>query len=89
MEGKHFSISGAHVPLTIEGNIVVDGILASCYPVHHDLTHIVMTPILWFPGTIQSIFGENNGYQTYVNIFEVVSMWVGPNEQINVKTNFQ
>ena len=80
-----YSISGAYVPLTMEGNIVVDGILASCYPVHHDLSRVVMTPILWFPGTIQWICGETNGYPTYVNIFEVLSMWVVPHGQLNVK----
>ena len=85
-----YSIRGAYVPLTKEGNIIVDGILASSYPVHHDLTHIVMTPFLWFPEIIQWIFGENNGSPTYVNIFEILGMWVVPyGQQLNVKINFQ
>ena len=43
-------ILGAYVPLTRQGNIVVDGVLTSCYPsVPHDLAHIVMLPMTWFP----------------------------------------
>ena len=48
-----YSIAGAYVPLTMEGNIMVDGILASSYPVNHDLAHIVMTQFLWFPEIIE------------------------------------
>ena len=37
---------GAFVPLTMKGNIVVDGVLASCYAsFDHDLAHFVMTPM--------------------------------------------
>ena len=33
------------MPLTEEGNIVVDGVLASCYAsFDHDLAHIAMVP---------------------------------------------
>ena len=42
------------MPLTTKGNIMVDGVLASCYAsVNHDLGHIVMTPIRWFPEMVQ------------------------------------
>ena len=61
--------SGAYVPQTLEGNIVVNGVLASCYAsFHHDLAHIAMTPIRWFPGIIEWIFGDNNGSPAYVDI---------------------
>ena len=61
--------SGAYVPQTLEGNIFVDGVLASCYAsFHHDLAHIAMTPIRWFPSIIEWIFGDNNGSSTYVDI---------------------
>ena len=40
-----YLLSGVYVPLTMEGTILVDGILASCYSsVRHDLAHIGMTP---------------------------------------------
>ena len=42
----------------MEGNIVVDGILASCYADYdHDLSHIGMTAMRWFPGILEWIFG--------------------------------
>ena len=42
-------ILGTYVPLTEEGNIVVDGVLASCYAsFDHDLAHITMAPIQLF-----------------------------------------
>ena len=37
---------GVYVPVTMEGNIVVDGILASCYPSSNpDVAHFGMAPI--------------------------------------------
>ena len=45
---------GLYVPLTMEGNIVVGGVLASCYPsVPHDLAHMGMTPIRLFPSIFE------------------------------------
>ena len=62
---------GAHVPLTMEGNVIVDGVLASCYPsTHHDLAHLGMAPIRWFPQLIMLIFGEDNGFSVYLTIIE-------------------
>ena len=56
-------IPGAYVPLTKEGNIVIDSVLASCYAFFdHELTHIGMTPMHWFPEIVQGIFGEDNGF---------------------------
>ena len=50
----------------MEGNIVVDGILASCYASSdHNLAHLGMTPMRWFPDIVDSIFSEN---YVYVNI---------------------
>ena len=60
---------GAFVPVTINGNIMVDGVLASCYPsADHDLVHFVITPLRWFPELTEWIFGEDNGLQIYVEI---------------------
>ena len=65
------SVSGAYVPLTAEGNIVVDGVLASCYTsVNYDITHIGMTPLQWFPKTVQLVFGEDNGFSAFARIIK-------------------
>ena len=58
---------GAYVPLMAEGNIVVDGVLASCYAsFDHDLAHFVMTPMQWFPRVLEWIFGVYHGQPDYV-----------------------
>ena len=73
---------GAYVPLTMEGNIMVDGVLASCYPsVHHDLAHIGMLPIRWFPEMFMWIFGDDNGLSVFVKFTEDLGKWVLPNEK--------
>ena len=60
---------GAFVPVTMDGNIMVDGVLASCYSsLDHDLLHVVMTPLQWFPEVTKWTFGEENGLHAYVKI---------------------
>ena len=57
------------MPVTVDGNIIVDGVLASCYAsASHDLAHIAMTPFIWFPSVIEWIFGQENGQQSYTGI---------------------
>ena len=42
---------------------MVEGILASCYAsADHNVAHLGMTPMRWFPDIVDSIFGENHGY---------------------------
>ena len=66
---RNVSIPGVYDPITMEGNIVVDGLLTSCYAsFDHDLAHFVMTPVQWFPEMIQWIFGEDNGSSGYAII---------------------
>ena len=66
----------------MEGNIVVDGVLASCYPsTHHDMAHLGMAPIRYFPQLIMSIFQEENGFSVFVQIMEGLGRWVNPNSQ--------
>ena len=63
----------------MEGRILVDDILASCYAsVHHDFAHIGMTPIWWFPDVIEWIVGEINGSVPYIKINEELGRWVLP-----------
>ena len=74
----HFP-SGAYVPLTPDGNIVVDGVLASCYAsFDHDLAHLMMTPIQWYPEIIEWIFGQNNDDTGYVKSAKVYARWILP-----------
>ena len=75
-------LPGAYVPLTMEGSILVDGILASCYPsVGHDLAHIGMTPMRWFPWMIEQIYGESSGSPGYVEIALQWARWVLPYQE--------
>ena len=58
---------GAYVPLTKEGKIIVDGVLFFCYPgTHHDLAHLVMTPMR-FSTVMEWIFGDDSGLTVYVS----------------------
>ena len=53
----------------MEGNIVVDKMVASCYPsVQHDVAHIGMSPLHWFPTVAQWMFGVDQGFQIFVKI---------------------
>ena len=48
---------------------MVDRILASCYAsVNHDLAHIVMTPIQWFPEIVEHIFGIDDRFSAFAGI---------------------
>ena len=74
-----FCPPGAYVPLTMEGTVLVDGVLASCYAsFDHHLAHIAMTPIRWFPGVMEWIFGWDNGSPAYVNIIKDFGKWIIP-----------
>ena len=60
---------GFYVPLTMNGNIIVNGMLASYYgSFDNDLADIVMAPIRWFPEAMEWIFGEDRGISTYAKI---------------------
>ena len=77
-----YLLLGAFVPLTLNGYIIVDEILASCYiDVHHDMAHLVMAPFRWLPGIIAWLFGEDTGFQVSVGIAEQLSKWILPNLQ--------
>ena len=55
--------------VTMDGNIVVDGVLASCYAtVDHDLVHIATAPLRWLPGMLEWFFGDDDGFLVYARI---------------------
>ena len=61
--------SGAFTPLTMQGSIVVDGVLASCYAYeNHDLAHMTMAPIRWFPELLEWLLGEEDLSPGYIKI---------------------
>ena len=53
---------GAYVPLTQEGNIMVNRVLVSCYAnTHHDVAHLAMTLMHRFSAVMKRIFGDDTG----------------------------
>ena len=59
--------------MTGEGNIVVDGVLASCYAItDHDRAHITMKPLLWFPRVMDLLLGEEKSTHAYMSILQHV-----------------
>ena len=79
--------SGAYVPLTKDGNLVVGGVLASCYAsFDHDLAHFAMIPMQWYPEMTQWIFGVDNGTPDYLNIAKVFGRLVLPSELLYGKS---
>ena len=68
----------------MEGTIMVDGILASCYPgTGHDLAHLGMAPMRWFPSFMEPIFGiDNDSCQDFAVTLEYLGK-LGITEYIN------
>ena len=76
-----FYILGTYVPLTEEGNLVVDQIVASCYAqFNHDLANNAMKPLQWYPGIMKMIFGAEDGSPIYVTTAKEVRKWFLPND---------
>ena len=60
---------GAFTPLTLDGNIIVDGVLASSYAfTSHDIAHFGITPVQWFPEITEWIFGKYNESPIYIDV---------------------
>ena len=77
-----YFLLGAYVSLTMDGKIVVGGVLASCYAdFNHDLAHLTMTPVQWFPDIIRWIFGDDSGFQVFVNMAREFGMMMLPHGQ--------
>ena len=59
--------------------MLVDGVLASCYPFHdHDLAHIGVTPMRWYPEVIESISGIENGSPGFLKVAKEFGKWSLP-----------
>ena len=73
-------ILGAYAPLTLEGNIMVDGILASCYAdiSDHDLDHLGMIPMRKFSAAVEWIFGDGIGFPIFVNTAIELGTFLSP-----------
>ena len=71
---------GAYTPLTREGNIIVDEVLASCYAssADHQLAHFATAPIRWFPDIIQMVFGKEEAISAFMRINEKLGRWFLP-----------
>ena len=67
------------MPLTAAGNIVVDGVVASCYAsTDHDLAYIGTFPMRWFPTMVEWILGQDKEMSAYVNILTAIGEWIQP-----------
>ena len=65
----------------MEGNILVDGVLASCHAsADHHLAHLGVAPILWFPRIIELIFGEDSGVPAFVTIADQIAKLIMSHE---------
>ena len=74
----------------MEGDIAVDGVLASCYAsFDHDLAHIAMTPMQLFPDILGWIFGEDNGSSNYAKVAKEFGRWMLPTMPLFKATNGQ
>ena len=72
---------GLYVPLTLEGRIVVNGVVASCYAgCDHDLAHWIMIPMQRFSETMMWIFGDDTGFPVYAKTLRVLGMLMLPVE---------
>ena len=74
----HYFWLGAFVPLTKNGNIVVDGVLASCYAsFDHDLAHFEMMPLQWFSQTMPLSFADDD-LSTYMMMIKKLGRFILP-----------
>ena len=67
----------------MQGKIIVDGVLVSCYAdVSHDVAHFTMTPMHWFPEIIEWISGRDNGFSTFIYMTRQLGILAMPHGQM-------
>ena len=80
---KLIILLGAYAPLTKDGNIIVDGVLASSYAYFdHDMAHFMVTPLQWFPEIMEWIFGEGIGLPVIVSMMREMAMLMLPEDHV-------
>ena len=58
---------------------MVNGVLTSCYASFaHDLAHIAMKPMEWYPEIIQEIFAEDDEISTFIRASKDIGKWILP-----------
>ena len=63
----YYCFTGAYVPVTMEGNIMVDEVLASCYAsAHHDVAHLTMKPMQLLSEIMKWVFGDDIRFPVFV-----------------------
>lgn len=76
---------GSYAPVTVQGNVVVDEILASCYAVieDHDLAHWALAPVRlahWVSSLLSSsqpeAGGQKDGVHWYSRLLYQVGTWL-------------
>ena len=61
---------------------MVDGVLTSCYAdVHHDLAHLIITPIQKFAEVTEWIFQGDSGFLSYVSTVRELDKMILPDGQ--------
>ena len=71
----HLCILGAYSLLTVQGKLIVEGVLVSCYASFpdHDMAHFAMSPIRWFPEVMDWMFGKEKESPVYVGILKTLA----------------
>ena len=76
-------ILGAYVPITVDGNIIVNGVLASCHAsFNNDLAHFMMKPVSWFPEAVEWIFGVGTVSPVFVSLSKELARWILPKDHL-------
>ena len=75
--------SGAYVPLTTNGMLMVNGVLVSCYAdFHHDVAHLSVIPMKVMSLVLEWILGNDTGFPVYVSTARQLGMMFLPDENI-------